>query len=70
MKGYPTSDPGAKRWSSDYKYHGYPRWVPSHCPRCGEHTHDVPFGRPNQGMCPDCRAISHVLSQRKYQESL
>lgn len=66
MKGYPQSQPSSKPWSTPYRFEGWPITVPCYCPRCGEHQGSVPFGRPHIGMCRDCKAISHLLSQRKY----
>jgi hypothetical protein len=62
----PDSDPAKKSWSRPYRFSGVPEYVPLYCPRCGEHEFDVLFGSNNQGMCKDCRAISHMLSQRKH----
>ena len=65
-----NSDPAGKAWSRQYKYGGYPTYVPVHCSRCANHIYDAIFGHGASGqMCDDCKAISHRLSQRKYRET-
>lgn len=70
MKGYCDAAPENKSWAARYRFEGWPEWVPVYCTRCGDHMYDQKVNVGMSGkMCDDCKAISHMFSQRKYRAS-